>query len=493
MDDALETTERYNTTDHTMPETYRDLRRRLDAGETTCVTEVERSLDAANTTSQLNAFVETFGDRARDRAKDVDERIRRGTAGPLAGMIIALKDNIALGDHRLTCGSKILEGFTSLYTATAAERLLEADAIVLGRTNMDEFAMGSSNENSVYGPVRHPLDSKRVPGGSSGGSGVAVASGVCHGSLGSETGGSVRQPASFLGIVGVKPTYGRVSRYGLVAFASSLDQISPFAHSVHDAALLLRTIAGGDTRDATSVSIDVPDYTSGLDDATASGLRVGIPREYVAEGLHPAVTAAMESTRRSLVEQGATVVDVSLPHTEYTIPTYYVIATAEASSNLARFDGARYGYRSRSASTLDEMYELSRSEGFGDEVKRRIMLGTFVLSSGYYDAYYRRAQQVRRLIHLDMERAFAQVDLLLAPTTPTPAFRLGEKAKNPIAMYLSDIFTAAANLAGIPAISVPAGNDPETGLPVGVQFMARHFDEAAMFRAAAAVEHCSRA
>jgi aspartyl-tRNA(Asn)/glutamyl-tRNA(Gln) amidotransferase subunit A len=357
---------------------------------------------------------------------------------------------------------------------------------------MDEFAMGSSNENSFFGPVLNPLDTTRVPGGSSGGSGAAVAAGMCIGSLGSETGGSVRQPAAFLGLVGVKPTYGRVSRYGLVAFASSLDQISPFAHTVHDAALILETIAGRCENDATSSPEPVATYSDGLDTADVRGLRIGMPKEYFIEGMHPSVVAAVEETRRRLVEAGATVVEVSLPHTEYTIPTYYVIATAEASSNLARFDGARYGYRSPEARTVQEMYEMSRSEGFGPEVKRRIMLGTFVLSSGYYDAYYRQAQQVRHLIHRDMEEAFGTVDLLLCPTTPTPAFRLGEKTADPISMYLSDIFTAAANLAGVPAISVPAGRDSDTGLPVGIQFIARKFDEATMFRAAAWLERSQR-
>lgn len=470
-----------------MPESYRDFRRLLDSGETTCINRVETALSNAAVTRELNAFIDTHDDQARQRAIDIDSRVAAGTAGRLAGMILGIKDNIAYQGHRLTCGSKILEGFTSLYTATAVERLLNEDAIVLGRTNMDEFAMGSSNETSFYGPVLHPSNPDRVPGGSSGGSGVAVASGVCHASLGSETGGSVRQPAAFLGLVGVKPTYGRVSRYGLVAFASSLDQISPFANTVYDAALVLSVIAGADPNDATSTSIEVPDYTEELHRADVSGMRIGIPKEYMSDGISYSVAEAMLAMRARLEDCGATVVEVSLPHTPYTIPTYYVIATAEASSNLARFDGARYGYRSPNAVSLDEMYELSRSEGFGDEVKRRIMLGTFVLSSGYYDAYYRRAQQVRRLIHNDMIAAFQSVDLLLAPTTPTPAFRLGEKATDPISMYLSDIFTAAANLAGVPAISIPSGTDSETGLPVGLQFMAPHFHESAMFRAAGAM------
>jgi aspartyl-tRNA(Asn)/glutamyl-tRNA(Gln) amidotransferase subunit A len=467
---------------------YGEHRRRLDAGETTCSATVAESFRRIEEGRHLNAFLSLLEQRAAARASEIDERIAAGTAGRLAGMTFAIKDNIAMRGEQLTCGSKILTGFRSLYSATAVERLEAADAIVVGRTNMDEFAMGSSNENSFFGPVLNPLDNERVPGGSSGGSGAAVAAGMCMASLGSETGGSVRQPAAFLGLVGVKPTYGRVSRYGLVAFASSLDQISPFAHSVHDAALILETIAGRCENDATSSPEPVGSYTEGLDGADVRGLRIGLPREYFIEGMHPSVTTAMDDVRRRLVDAGAQVVEVSLPHTEYTIPTYYVIATAEASSNLARFDGARYGYRSPDARTVQEMYEMSRSEGFGPEVKRRIMLGTFVLSSGYYDAYYRKAQQVRHLIHRDMEHAFADVDLLLCPTTPTPAFRLGEKTADPIAMYLSDIFTAAANLAGVPAISVPAGRDAASGLPVGVQFIARKFDESTMFRAGAWLE-----
>ena len=471
-----------------MKVSYGEIRRRLDAGQTTCAAIVDESLQRIEAGRHLNAFLAVLDERARARAVDVDERLAAGRAGRLAGMTLAIKDNIAMKGEQLTCGSKILTGFRSLYTATAVERLEAADAIVVGRTNMDEFAMGSSNENSFFGPVLNPLDNTRVPGGSSGGSGAAVAAGMCVGSLGSETGGSVRQPAAFLGLVGAKPTYGRVSRYGLVAFASSLDQISPFAHTVRDAALILETIAGRCDNDATSSAEPVGSYTDGLDAADVRGLRIGLPREYFIDGMHPSVIATMDDVRRRLVDGGAEIVDVSLPHTEYTIPTYYVIATAEASSNLARFDGARYGYRSPDARTVQEMYEMSRSEGFGPEVKRRIMLGTFVLSSGYYEAYYHKAQQVRHLIHRDMESAFEQVDILLCATTPTPAFALGEKTADPISMYLSDIFTAAANLAGVPAISVPAGTDRESGLPVGVQFIAPKFDEAGMFRVAAWLE-----
>ncbi len=471
-----------------MSNSYRELRQQLNAGETTCSQVVEEALTTIDNGKHYNAFLSVFGEQATQRAAEVDERIKSGTAGPLAGMTVAVKDNIALKGASLTCGSRILEGFTSLYSATAVERLEAADAIILGKANMDEFAMGSSNENSFFGPALNPLNTERVPGGSSGGSGVAVAADMAYGALGSETGGSVRQPAAFLGLVGVKPTYGRVSRFGLVAFASSLDQIGPFGRNVYDAALQLQVIAGRDENDATSSAQEVGSYTDGLDTSDVRGLKIGIPKEYVLEGIDPCVEKITEDVKRRLTEAGAELVEISLPLTEYTIPTYYVIATAEASSNLARFDGARYGYRSPNATTVEEMYEMSRSEGFGPEVQRRIMLGTFVLSSGYYDAHYLKAQKVRKLLHRDFTDAFKQVDLIAAPTTPTPAFKLGEKTNDPIAMYLSDIFTAAANLTGIPAISVPAGNDDETGLPLGMQFMAPHFAEKQMFEAAAWLE-----
>ncbi len=470
-----------------MTQTYRELRRALESGETTCRATVESAFDRIEEGRRLNAFLSSFREASLERAEAIDRRIADGTAGRLAGLTLAVKDNIAVGDRPLTCGSRMLETFTSLYTATAVERLEREDAIVVGKTNLDEFAMGSSNENSYFGPVLHPQDNARVPGGSSGGSGVAVAAGMTMAALGSETGGSVRQPAAFLGLVGVKPTYGRVSRYGLVAFASSLDQISPFARTVHDGALLLEIMAGADENDATSSREPVDDYMSGLDESDVRGLRIGIPAEYFIEGMDPAVVAMIDDVKRRLGDAGAELVDISLPHTEYTIPTYYVIATAEASANLARFDGARYGHRSKSAATLDDMYELSRSEGFGPEVQRRIMLGTFVLSSGYHDAYYRRAQQVRRLLARDLQRAFEDVDLILAPTTPTAAFRLGEKADDPIAMYLSDIFTAAANLTGNPAISIPVARSAD-GLPLGTQLIAPHFAERRMFHAAAWIE-----
>lgn len=469
-------------------DSYREFRRKLEAGQVSCKEEVTSAFGRIEEGKQLNAFLSLFGERAQAKAAEVDEQIGNGTAGPLAGMILGIKDNIAIKDAGLSCGSKILENFTSLYSATAVERLEKAGAIIVGKTNLDEFAMGSSNENSAFGPVRNPLDPERVPGGSSGGSAAVVAANMVHASLGSETGGSVRQPAAFTGTVGVKPTYGRVSRYGLTAFASSLDQIGTFGRTVYDAALLLETIAGHDQNDATSSIRPVPDYTAALDNPDIAGMKIGVPKEYFTEGMSPSVVQGMDDLKARIADAGGSVVELSLPHTEYVIPTYYVIATAEASSNLARYDGARYGYRSPNATTVEEMYEMSRSEGFGAEVKRRIMLGTFVLSSGYHDAYYRKAQQVRTLICRDFQQAFADVDLILTPTAPTPAFKFGEKTKDPIAMYLSDIFTAASNIAGTPAISVPYGKDSETGLPLGAQLIAPNFEEERMFRGASWIE-----
>jgi aspartyl-tRNA(Asn)/glutamyl-tRNA(Gln) amidotransferase subunit A len=365
-------------------------------------------------------------------------------------------------------------------------KLIDAGAVILGKLNCDEFAMGSSNENSAYGPVRNPHDTERVPGGSSGGSAAAVAAGMALATLGTDTGGSIRQPASFCGVVGVLPTYGRVSRYGLIAFASSLDRIGPFAASVRDAALVLGVIAGHDPLDATSSVEPVPDYTAEIDRGV-SGMRLGVPAEYFAEGLDPQVRSAVETTIERLRAAGAEIVPISLPHTRYAVPTYYVIATAEASANLARFDGVRYGYRAPEAKTLAEMYRLSREGGFGAEVKRRILLGTYVLSAGYYDAYYKKAQQVRRLLTDDFLAAFKSVDAILTPTAPTPAFRIGEKADDPMAMYLADIYTVTASLAGICGISVPCGSSHE-GLPIGLQILGRHFAESTVFRVAQAVE-----
>jgi aspartyl-tRNA(Asn)/glutamyl-tRNA(Gln) amidotransferase subunit A len=437
----------------------------------------------------LNLIVSENPNAERDAARAVAELadpIRR----PLRGVPVAIKDNIATADLPTTCGSRILNGYISPYEATVVRRLRDAGAVVVCTTNMDEFAMGSSTEHSAYGPTRNPVDPSRVPGGSSGGSAAAVAAGIVPIALGSETGGSVRQPASFCGVVGVKPTYGRVSRYGLVAFASSLDQVGVFGRTVADAALGLRVIAGRDPHDATSAPLEVADYTAAAGrgsrgDSPLAGRVIGRPREYFPTGLDGEVRERCEVALAELTKLGATIRDVSLPHTEYAIPVYYIVAPAEASSNLARFDGVRYGLRVE-ANALAAMYEATRSAGFGPEVTRRILLGTYVLSSGYYDAYYRRAQEVRALVTRDFREVFASgVVLLFTPTTPTPAFPIGA-ISDPYEMYLNDIFTATANLAGVPAISVPIGL--AHGLPVGGQLIAPHFGEATMFLAAAALE-----
>lgn len=462
--------------------TFNETRALLRAGGTTCVSVVQGYLDAIAQNNRLNAFLSVFNERALDRAREVDRKIAAGTAGPLAGMVVAVKDVLCIKGERVTCASKILKDFVSLYDATVIARLLAADAVLIGKTNLDEFAMGSSTENSAFGPVLNPVNEQCVPGGSSGGSAVAVAAGLSHTSLGTDTGGSIRQPASFCGIVGLKPTYGRVSRYGLVALSSSFDQIGPFANSVADAALVLQSIAGHDDRDSTSACLPVPDYVSALD-KQIKGMRIGIPKEGFGEGLDPQVSRVLATTMDRLRDGGATLVDVSLPHSGYVISTYYILMTAEASSNLARFDGARYGFRSSSARGLLENYVRSRSEGFGAETKRRIMLGTYVLSAGYYDAYYRKAQKVRRLIQNDFFEAFKSVDCLLMPTAPTTAFRFGEKVDDPLQMYLSDVYTVSANLAGIPAISVPVGNDG-TGLPIGAQVLGKQFDEPTILKVA---------
>ncbi len=465
---------------------FDQIRRDLAAGTATVEEITAAYLAAAETRSSLNAFISLFGHEALAEAREVDQKRKAGTAGPLAGMVVSIKDAISVAGHRLTAGSRILENFVSPYDATVVARLKAADAIIIGKTNLDEFAMGSSTEHSAYGRVEHPLDGALVPGGSSGGSAVAVAAGLSTTSLGSDTGGSIRQPAAFTGVVGLKPTYGRVSRYGLVAFASSFDTIGPFALTVADAARVLQTIAGPDACDSTSSSTAVPDLLSALGQPV-KGLRVGLPKEYYAEGLQPAVRAAVERQIERLREAGAVITEVSLPHSAFTIATYYILATAEASSNLARYDGARYGFRTKGAHDLTDMYLRSRSEGFGAEVKRRIMLGTYVLSAGYYDAYYGKGQRVRRLIKEDFDKAFAQVDCLVTPTTPSTAFRAGEKSNDPLQMYLSDIYTVSANLAGIPGISLPCGVD-EAGRPIGVQVLGRQFDEPTILRVAAFLE-----
>jgi aspartyl-tRNA(Asn)/glutamyl-tRNA(Gln) amidotransferase subunit A len=437
---------------------------------------------------EVQAYLTLSQERAFARARRIDDLAAKGDPlPPLAGVPVAIKDVMVTQGLRSTAGSRILENFVPPYDCTAVARLETAGAIVLGKTNCDEFAMGSSNENSAYGPVRNPRDKSRVPGGSSGGSAAAVAAGTAVAALGSDTGGSIRQPAAFCGVVGLMPTYGRVSRYGLIAFASSLDHVGPLTKTVKDAAIVLRYIAGRDPQDSTSADVPVPNYEEAIE-KPVTGLKLGVPKEYFGEGLDPEVRSAVEAAIQQLAEDGCEMVPISLPHTPYAIPTYYVIATAEASSNLARYDGVRYGYRSRSAHTLSEMYRKSRDEGFGAEVKRRIMLGTYALSSGYYDAYYLKAQKVRTLLARDFENAFRQVDAIVTPTTPTPAFKLGEKTDDPLAMYLADIYTVVGDLVGVPGISVPCG-ETKSGLPIGVQILGKHFDESTMLRLAHAVEH----
>ena len=436
---------------------------------------------------RLNVFLSLTKERAFEQAARIDAIAAKGDPlPPLAGVPVAIKDVMVMQGAPSTAGSKILQGYRPPYDCTAVARLDAAGAVVLGKTNCDEFAMGSSNENSAYGPVRNPVDTDRVPGGSSGGSAAAVAANLAVATLGTDTGGSIRQPASFCGVVGVLPTYGRVSRYGLIAFASSLDRIGPFAANVRDAATMLGVIAGHDPCDATSSSAPVPDYAA-ESDKPAAGLRIGVPAEYFGDGLDPEVRAAVEKGIAALKAAGCTVKPVSLPHTKYAVPTYYLVATAEASANLARFDGVRYGYRSPNSATLSDMYSHSRDEGFGAEVKRRIFLGTYALSAGYYDAYYLKAQKVRRLLAEEFLHAFAEVDAIVTPTSPVPAFKLGEKTDDPLAMYLADIFTVTASLAGICGVSVPCGAT-RGGLPVGMQVLARPFGESTAFCVARAVE-----
>ena len=436
---------------------------------------------------RLNAYVTINRESALKLAAAMDADIQNSVKQrPLAGVPVAVKDNMCIAGVRTTCGSRILGDYVPPYTATVVKKLEEAGAIIIGKTNLDEFAMGSSTENSAFGPVRNPFNQELVSGGSSGGSAVAVAAGHAPIALGSDTGGSIRLPASFCGVIGLKPTYGRVSRYGLVAFASSLDQIGPFATNVSDAARALQVISGHDRRDSTSANKPVPDYLSALN-GDIKGLRVGVPPECFGEGLDPEVREKVEGGIRRLADRGAEVVAVSLPHTKYVIAVYYIIATAEASSNLARYDGVRYGFRAEEARTLSEMYRKTRDEGFGAEVKRRIMLGTFALSSGYYDAYYEKAQRVRSMLAGDFAEAFKKCDVIATPIAPTTAFKIGEKSNDPLAMYLSDIYTVTINLAGVPAISVPCGQS-SAGLPIGMQLIGDHFDEARLLNVAYAYE-----
>ncbi len=506
---------------------YFQAREALEKGAITCeqlVTAFLERIEAEN--DVLNVFLSVDAESALERARALDAEIASGVWRPLTGLVLGVKDVISIRGKPLTCASRMLENFESLYDAAAIERLYEAGVIVIGKLNCDEFAMGSSNENSYFGPVRNPVNPEYVPGGSSGGSAAAVAARMCHATLGTDTGGSIRLPAAFCGVVGLKPTYGRVSRRGLVAFASSFDCMGPLAHTVEEVAVLLQHMAGKDEWDSTSAPVKVPDYRQAMT-GSVEGLRIGLPRQYVAEGLDPEIGRMLQEEVARLEEAGATVVEVDLPHTEYGIATYYILTTAEASSNLARYDGVRYGYRADVArirqelaeerrmleealrkaeaqgdkeqvvslkkalenqdSVLVRMYKQTRTEGFGKEVKRRIMLGTYVLSAGYYEAYYGKAQRVRTLIRHDFEEAFKQADVLLTPASPSTAFRLGEKTADPLQMYLTDIYTVSASLAGIPGLVLPIGTH-SNGLPVGVQLLAPHFEEGRLFQVGHVIE-----
>jgi len=448
------------------------------------------SEDDASDSNKIGSYLTLSKERAAAKAAQIDDMATKGRAlPPLAGVPVGIKDVMCTRDVRTTAGSKILGNYIPPYDCTAVARMEAAGAVVLGKLNCDEFAMGSSNENSAWRPVRNPRDLSRVPGGSSGGSAAAVAADLAVATLGSDTGGSIRQPASFCGVVGLMPTYGRVSRYGLIAFASSLDHIGPFTKTVKDAALVLRVIAGRDPMDATSADTPVPDYVAELGKGVR-GLRLGVPKEYFGEGLDDEVRAAVDAGIQKLASLGCEIKPISLPHTKYAIPVYYIIATAEASSNLARFDGVRYGYRAKDAENLSQMYRRTRDHGFGAEVKRRIMLGTYALSAGYYDAYYLKAQKVRTLLTRDFEEAFKQVDAIVTPTSPTAAFKIGEKSDDPLAMYLADIFTVTADLAGICGVSIPCGETKDK-LPIGMQILGKHFDESTILRVGHAYEQAA--
>ena len=460
----------------------------LREGRTTATALAETHLAAiAAGDGEIGSFLTVTRERALAKAAQIDRLVEKGDPlPPLAGVPVGIKDVLMTAGERTTAGSKFLDKFVAPYDATSVARLESAGAVCLGKLNCDEFAMGSSNENSAFYPVHNPRDTTRVPGGSSGGSAASVAAGFAVATLGSDTGGSIRQPASFCGVVGVLPTYGRVSRYGLIAFASSLDHVGPLANTVEDAATVLEVISGRDPLDSTSVAAPVPGFAAECG-REVKGLRVGLPKEYFAPGLDDETRSAIERQVDGLRRAGCKIVEITLPHTEYAIPVYYIVATAEASANLARFDGVRYTSRSAHVKTLAEMYRKSRDEGFGAEVKRRILLGTYVLSAGYYDAYYRKAQQVRALLLRDFQQAFAQVDAIVTPVTPTAAFKLGEKTGDPMEMYLSDIYTVTANLVGVPGISLPCGNNQQ-GLPLGIQVLGKHFDEGTVLRLASAIE-----
>jgi aspartyl-tRNA(Asn)/glutamyl-tRNA(Gln) amidotransferase subunit A len=459
-----------------------EIQRDLAAGSITCRQLVEHYLQRIDDHQHLNAFVAVYADEARQRADEVDAKLNAGKAGRLAGMVLGIKDVLCYNQHGVQAGSRILDGFVSQFTGTAVQRVIDEDVIIIGRQNCDEFAMGSSNENSAFGPVRNADDTSRVPGGSSGGSAVAVQAGLCLASLGSDTGGSVRQPAAFCGTVGLKPTYARVSRWGLIAYASSFDCIGPITHTVEDAALLLEIMAGADDFDSTVSRNAIPEYSQQL--TVNRPLRIGYLREGIeSEGVDPVIRQKTWEALERLREQGHTVEPVDFPLLKHILPTYYILTTAEASSNLSRFDGVRFGYRSPEATDLESLYKKSRTDGFGNEVRRRIILGTFALSSSYYDAYYTKAQKVRRLIKDETDALFARYDLVASPVTPTTAFRIGEKSSDPLQMYLADIFTVQANVVGCPAISIPNGTD-ENGLSIGFQLMAAPFREVDLLAAA---------
>ena len=464
-----------------------DLIKKKEVTSTEIVTDVFKRIDAVE--ERVCSFTTVMKEYAFAEAKKADEEIRKGNLKPLTGIPVALKDIQCTKGVRTTCGSRILHNFVPPYDGTVVKKLRDEGAVFVGKTNMDEFAMGSSTETSYFGVTRNPWDLERIPGGSSGGSAAALAADECIAATGSDTGGSIRQPAALCGVVGLKPTYGRVSRYGLIAFASSLDQIGPFTKDVEDAAIMLNAIAGYDPMESTSVPMEVPDYRSFIG-KDIKGFTVGIPKEYFIEGVDAEVDAAVKKTIQVIEGLGAKTIPISLPHTQYCLAVYYIIAPAEASSNLARYDGVKYGYRSADGRDLMEMYKKTRSQGFGAEVKRRIMIGTYALSSGYYDAYYKKASQVRTLIKRDFQEAFKSCDVILTPTTPTPAFKIGEKMDDPLQMYLSDIFTISTNLAGIPGISVPCGYT-QAGLPIGVQFQAGHFHEGKLLQVAHAYERHS--
>lgn len=467
--------------------TIHELQEKIKSGDVSAMQIVESVFSRIDAVEErVHSYIRLMKEEALAAAAKSDENIKKGDIQPLTGIPVALKDIVCTKGITTTCGSHILHNFVPPYNATVVEKLSAAGAVFVGKANMDEFAMGSSTETSYFGPTRNPWDLDRIPGGSSGGSATAVAADECIASIGSDTGGSIRQPAALCGVVGMKPTYGRVSRFGLIAFASSLDQIGPFTKDVEDCAIMMNVLAGYDPKESTSVQTEVPDYRQFIG-RDITGWKVGIPKEYFVEGIDPEVAAAVKKAIAVVEKCGGKIVDITLPHTQYCLAVYYIIAPAEASSNLARYDGVKYGFRAADARDLAEMYQKTRRQGFGAEVKRRIMIGTYALSAGYYDAYYGKASQVRALIRRDFDEAFRKCDVILTPTTPTPAFKIGEKTDDPLQMYLSDIFTISTNLAGIPGISVPCGYTA-AGLPMGVQFLAGHFEEGKLLQIASAYE-----